>query len=76
MDNGSIKRNTLVKVVFMIGSARSRNIQEKINYESLINGDLIQENFIDSYNNLTLKSIFMLKWLTNNCLNKGKFEFS
>lgn len=35
-------------------------------------GDIIQENFIDSYNNLTLKTILMLKWANNNCVNKGK----
>lgn len=41
-----------------------------INYYS--SDDIIQENFIDTYYNLTLKSIFMLKWFNNRCLNKGK----
>lgn len=35
-------------------------------------GDIIQENFVDSYNNLTLKTILMLKWTNRNCFNKGK----
>lgn len=37
-------------------------------------GDIIQENFVDSYNNLTLKTILMLKWAKNNCVNKGNFN--
>ena len=36
-------------------------------------GDIIQENFLDSYNNLTLKSILMLKYVKNNCENKVKY---
>jgi beta-1,3-galactosyltransferase 1 len=35
--------------------------------ENLENGDLIVEDYIDSKNNDTLKSILMLKWATNNC---------
>lgn len=34
--------------------------------------DIIQENFLDTYNNLTLKSVMMLKWVISNC-NKAKF---
>lgn len=33
--------------------------------------DLIQESFLDSYNNLTLKSVMMLKWINANCVGKG-----
>lgn len=36
--------------------------------------DIIQENFVDSYNNLTLKTILMLKWANNNCVNKGLYN--
>ena len=39
----------------------------------LITGDIIQENFLDSYNNLTLKSIFILKYIKNNCKNKVQY---
>jgi beta-1,3-galactosyltransferase 1 len=30
-------------------------------------GDIVVEDFIDSYHNLTLKSLFMLKWTMNWC---------
>ncbi|XP_045508224.1 uncharacterized protein LOC123704022 [Colias croceus] len=58
------------KVVFLLGlpaSDNSSDIQDKIDEEVERYGDVIQEGFIDSYNNLTLKSIMMLKWVTNNC---------
>jgi hypothetical protein len=29
--------------------------------------DIIIENFVDTYHNLTLKSIAMLKWITLTC---------
>ena len=39
--------------------------------ESKIKDDIVIENFLDTYANLTLKSIFMLKWLNNRCRNSG-----
>ena len=36
--------------------------QEKVQQESQKNSDLLQEDFLDSYANLTLKSMFMLKF--------------
>ncbi|XP_035918829.1 uncharacterized protein LOC118517081 [Anopheles stephensi] len=48
-------------------------LQLRIVNESEVYGDIIQESFIDSYNNLTLKTIMMLKWVTNNCDGKVKF---
>ena len=41
--------------------------QDDIRKESNTFGDLIVENFTDSYHNLTLKSLMMLKWAKNNC---------
>lgn len=69
--------NFLIKVLFLLGEVSksdiSNDLQTNINYESDTNGDIIQESFLDSYNNLTLKSILMLKWVKNNCMNKGEF---
>lgn len=36
-------------------------------------GDIIEDRFIDSYNNLTLKSLVMLKLLTSHCSNSTKY---
>lgn len=41
--------------------------QKRVEDESEKRRDIIQEDFIDSYNNLTIKSIFMLKWFNNKC---------
>ena len=43
--------------------------QENVIAESKITDDIVVENFLDTYSNLTLKSIFMLKWLNDRCSN-------
>ncbi|XP_060808628.1 uncharacterized protein LOC106131756 isoform X2 [Amyelois transitella] len=58
------------KVVFLLGMPSNDNdsrIQNKIEEEVEKYRDVIQEGFVDSYNNLTLKSIMMLKWIKNSC---------
>lgn len=35
--------------------------------EAQKHGDIVVEDFIDSYSNLTLKSVFMMKWVVNRC---------
>lgn len=56
------------KLVFLLGKARGKTpITKTIQAESQTYGDIIVEDFVDSYTNLTLKSVFMLKWVQNNC---------
>lgn len=65
---GSIaKTNNEIKLVFMLGSAANDGIQEKINSESDTYHDIIQEDFVDSYRNLSLKSVALLKWSFTYC---------
>jgi beta-1,3-galactosyltransferase 1 len=40
---------------------------ESVLSEAQRHGDIVVEDFTDSYNNLTLKSVFMLKWVVNHC---------
>lgn len=35
--------------------------------------DIIQERFIDAYNNLTLKTVVMMKLVSTYCANNTKF---
>lgn len=42
-------------------------LQNAITEENRQYNDIIQEKFHDTYNNLTLKSVMMLKWVTSNC---------
>jgi Galactosyltransferase len=48
-------------------------LQENILEESLQHGDIIQEGFIDSYANLTVKSIMLLKWFSQAPTNKLEY---
>lgn len=63
--------NFQIRIVFLLGQTENNETQEQIVNESRTYNDLIQESFFDSYNNLTLKSVMMLKWITNNCDGKG-----
>ncbi|RZF33631.1 hypothetical protein LSTR_LSTR007009 [Laodelphax striatellus] len=56
-----------VKVAFLLGDTDNATLQAKIEEESSLTKDVIQENFIDSYNNLTVKSVMMLKWVQSYC---------
>ncbi|XP_012546334.2 uncharacterized protein LOC101737726 [Bombyx mori] len=73
-------RNTKVepdfKLAFILGlpvNDSNSAVQRKIDEEIDKYGDIIQEDFIDSYNNLTLKSIMMLKWINNKCKDKVRY---
>lgn len=73
--NPTSQQDFSVKVLFLVGQTTSNDTQAQINTESDLNGDLIQESFLDSYNNLTLKTIMMLKWVNNNCADKGNIKY-
>ena len=53
--------------VFMLGSTSDAGLQDKIDIESNKYGDIVQESFIDSYLNLTRKTIMGLKWVKSHC---------
>ncbi|XP_050316093.1 beta-1,3-galactosyltransferase 1-like [Anthonomus grandis grandis] len=56
-----------VSIYFLLGQTTDINIQNNITEESLQYKDIIQEDFTDTYNNLTLKSAMMLKLFTLKC---------
>lgn len=65
----------LVETVFVIGlpgGSDAEEQQEKLKEENQIHHDLIQSNFLDSYHNLTIKTMMMLEWLKANC-NESTF---
>lgn len=57
-----------VPVLFLIGSTNDLEMMTTIRHEDEITSDLIQWSFQDSYQNLTIKSILMLSWLVEHCL--------
>ena len=46
-------------------------MQSKLEQEQAEYGDILQESFKDSYNNLTIKSIFILKYYVRVADNLG-----
>ena len=62
-------KNVVTKLIFLMGSTTNNKIQESLHYESDRFGDIVQEDFLDSYRNLTYKAISGLKWITYNCRN-------
>lgn len=68
--------NFRIRVIFLVGQTENSTIQEQIVQESQTYDDMIQESFYDSYYNLTLKAVMMVKWVVNNgCEGKGEFFF-
>ena len=72
------KNNSRVGESEIIG----KNLQEMVFQESEIFGDILQENFIDTYGNSSVKSLMMLKWFKQACpkipylMKTGTFQSS
>ncbi|KAF7652980.1 hypothetical protein LDENG_00088610 [Lucifuga dentata] len=45
------------------------SIQNNLDKESTKHADIIQMNFLDRYQNLTIKTMMMMNWLPDNCQN-------
>lgn len=56
-------------VLFAMGLSPDPIINKSIYQESVTFNDIIQESFLDSYKNLTLKTIMTLKWVSTYCPN-------
>lgn len=54
-------------MAFVVGSTFITDFQTSLVTESEVYGDIIQGNFVDSYNNLTLKTLSMLEWVNTYC---------
>ncbi|XP_017040743.1 beta-1,3-galactosyltransferase 1 [Drosophila ficusphila] len=67
-----------VRIVFIVGRQREdalvgNETLSRIHTEAEQYNDIIQENFVDSYNNLTLKSVMALKHISRSCSNSSAF---
>ena len=68
-----------VRVVFFLGSPpditskeNRTEAQNLLHFEADEYGDIVQEDFIDTYHNLTYKGVAALKWIVNSC-RRAKF---
>ena len=60
----------VIKVIFLCGIVQTdegRSVQDALLLEADTYGDIVQEDFVDSYRNLTYKAIMGLKWVTLHC---------
>ena len=58
------------RVIFMLGNSFNETLQPNVTAEAEAFGDILQESFEDSYANLTVKSLMLLKWFTTSCDGK------
>ena len=55
------------RVAFMLGYPYLKIYQEQIEKENLLHGDIVQGNFLDSYKNLTYKTVMGHMWVSSFC---------
>lgn len=67
---GHYSKRRDVSIAFVVGTPTASNgdqLTTKLDREDYVYGDLIRGRFIDTYDNLTLKTISMLEWADSHC---------
>ncbi|XP_065208904.1 beta-1,3-galactosyltransferase 1-like [Planococcus citri] len=59
--------NHNISVVFFLGLSEEEHVNDRVRTENQEFNDVIVENFLDTPQNATLKSVMMLKWVTETC---------
>nr|XP_046262888.1 beta-1,3-galactosyltransferase 2-like [Scatophagus argus] len=61
----------VVRSYFLLGLSTEKDeaepLQEQVLQESQRYHDILQSDFLDSYNNLTIKTMVMFEWLSSHC---------
>ncbi|CAL8352803.1 unnamed protein product [Merluccius merluccius] len=66
----TLMQDKVVSLFFLLGQPSMGNvmqIQQQVMEESNTYGDLLQSDFLDSYKNLTIKTMVMMEWLSSYC---------
>ena len=66
-NEGELISNYNVQVVFLVGLSPDKKEIQQLANESAIYEDVIQVNAVDSYSNLTLKTVALLYWTYTRC---------
>jgi hypothetical protein len=66
---GHYSQRNDVSIAFLLGSTKDPHLSKELIDENKLYGDLISGRFLDSYNNLTLKTLSLLEWVDNYCNN-------
>lgn len=56
-----------VRIVFILGRTTNREEQLKVVNEMVLNGDIVQGDFVESFKNLTYKAILSVRWINDYC---------
>ncbi|XP_059612799.1 beta-1,3-galactosyltransferase 5-like [Phlebotomus argentipes] len=64
---GVVAEQPDVVLAFVIGAVQNETLEVALRHENSVHGDLIRGNFVDSYKNLTLKTLSMLEWTLTFC---------
>uniref|UniRef100_A0A3Q3WIJ1 Hexosyltransferase n=1 Tax=Mola mola TaxID=94237 RepID=A0A3Q3WIJ1_MOLML len=68
--NKNVVQGEVVLTFFMLGSSGVSDVemvQEKLEVENFQHHDLIQSDFLDTYLNLTIKTMVIMEWLATHC---------
>ncbi|KAG8441351.1 hypothetical protein GDO86_006909 [Hymenochirus boettgeri] len=62
-----------VVTVFLVGLSpnETSNVQKMLEEENSIYGDIVQQDFMDTYYNLTIKILMGMEWIAKYCSNTG-----
>ncbi|XP_063970334.1 beta-1,3-galactosyltransferase 5-like [Lytechinus pictus] len=68
---GIVKYNVSATILFLLGRESKYNsiAQVDLQKEADLHGDILQEDFIDTYYNLTIKTIMGFQWASMSCSN-------
>lgn len=65
-----------ILTVFLLGVGSNAEVQRRIDEESELYNDIVQSDFLDTYYNLTLKTMSGFKWAINFCSKTHYVLFS
>lgn len=64
---GGYFRLKKAKVIFLLGKTEDEELQQYVEDENKVYNDIVQADFLDNYENLTLKSVSLMKWVSLRC---------
>ncbi len=57
----------IVKIFFMMGLAMNSTDQKQVEKESKEHSDIVQEDFVDAYHNISYKAVGAFNWVSRHC---------
>ncbi|CAG5118353.1 unnamed protein product [Candidula unifasciata] len=63
----TVPSGKIIYLFFLGKSPYMNELQHRVDEEAKKYGDIVQEDFVDSERNLSLKSVSILRWVTDSC---------